>query len=919
MLSMSAMPLEGEGGDGTVHPRRPSNMTDSLAIAESNNVAAVAMQRSPLKLKRSLSVREKKQKDLLEEVEAKVRFEQYASSNITKLTQLMEGDEERNHGFIALTKVNRAVVSIQRIVRGKLARRNFKKLEDARYAIRDLFIFLVYLVLHVFYGFSRKSSPDLFYLSDIMEDSMVHEEFPGPPDGGTFIRKTFEDVASIEEIWQYLEGPFKANVFDAECRERPELNCAGAMQRVNFHVGDIRMRQVRVKNRHAITGSTCSNPPIFKDFNVSSGLKDAPCYDSWAWDSKSLDEFGPSVNESSPEFKQLNESGALPCFQWTDDGFDKDRGNGVLSSALFMTGGWVWWDSQIGFRPWQEYPRNSGFTCMFPVDKDPAAKLAQLKANDWIDASTRAVVIELGVFNPPTNLFSTMRLFFEFPRTGGVRPYYEAYTGLLFGKNDADTYVRSWVFMALLVLITTFYVGEEIGEIRTEGFMHWSASLWNWIDIFNYMLFFGCFYLTVVSEIEGNNLSATARSPGAYGSGYVDLQILVGRYRNIDYAFSINLVVVFVKLFKYVRLSPKLSMITDTLAGSWQSAGSFFLIFFILLFAFALALWFTYSHLIWSFRTFPDTFYACLLALLGANSDVFVYETYQHNRFLGPILTLMFLFLMSIVSFSMFLAMVGDAFEAAKARGKAKRGLDPLLVQIVLQTRKIKMRLETASCCCCFKDPFDHVYEKGDSLKVKKGKRKKLSRETTVLDMMTGKNGANMKSFWELVGGASPWVIKKTKQDIKNSGRVDFAGSWKMSQYFRSRPVNNDVLAQRANLEKARLLLIEKTVLEILMRMETLMLGKSGGGIASFSDVTRVHFANLTLEQEILHRQAKRWLKANPSVTKSPHPISKPGTLGATVEQVKSRKDPPAAMIKGFFGAGVKNSSKYAVNAEDEA
>ena len=179
------------------------------------------------------------------------------------------------------------------------------------------------------------------------------------------------------------------------------------------------------------------------------------------------------------------------------------------------------------------------------------------------------------------------------------------------------------------------------------------------------------------------------------------------------------------------------------------------MIFFILLFAFALALWFTYSHLIWSFRTFPDTFYACLLALLGANSDVFVTETYHHNRFLGPILTLMFLFLMSIVSFSMFLAMVGDAFEAAKARGKAKRGLDPLLVQIVLQTRKLKMKFETTPCCVCFKDPFAHVYEVGDSYKVKKGKRKKLCQDVTVLDMMTGKNGADKKSFWELVGGGS--------------------------------------------------------------------------------------------------------------------------------------------------------------------
>jgi hypothetical protein len=755
MLSSSALSLDEESGDGSAMVR-PTSLGDSAAAAESN--AGGESRRAPFKLKRALSMREKKEKDLLEEVEAKVRFEQYASSRIANLVQQLGGEDERNDGLQALAKVRRAVVNIQRTVRGRLVRRQYTKLEDAKYAIRDLFIFLIYLVLHVCYGFSRKSSPDLFYMSDIMEDSIVHEEFPGPPDGGTVILKTFEDVASIEEFWQYLEGPFLTNVFDAECRERPELNCVGAMQRVNFHVGDVRMRQVRVRDRLAVTGTTCPNPPIFSRLNFSSGLMNAPCYDSWTWDSKSLDAFGPSLNISSPQFRALNESGAIPCFQWTDDGFDKDRGHGLFSSGLFMTGGWVWWDSQIGFSSWQEYPRNSGFVCTFPVHKDPAPKLAQLKANDWIDASTRAVVIELGVFNPPTNLFSTMRLFFEFPQTGGVRPYYEAYTGLLFGKNDINTYIESWIFMSLLVAITLFYVIEEFGEMKSEGFRHWSSSLWNWIDIFNYMLFFGCFYLTVVSEIDGNNLSAVARSDTEDGSSYVDLQILVGRYRNIDYAFSINLVVVFIKLFKYVRLSPKLSMITDTLAGSWQSAGSFFLIFFILLFAFALALWFTYSHLIWSFRTFPDTFYACLLALLGANSDVFVTETYHHNRFLGPILTLMFLFLMSIVSFSMFLAMVGDAFEAAKARGKAKRGLDPLLVQIVLQTRKLKMKFETTPCCVCFKDPFAHVYEVGDSYKVKKGKRKKLCQDVTVLDMMTGKNGADKKiilgisRWWQLLG-----------------------------------------------------------------------------------------------------------------------------------------------------------------------
>ena len=66
----------------------------------------------------------------------------------------------------------------------------------------------------------------------------------------------------------------------------------------------------------------------------------------------------------------------------------------------------------------------------------------------------------------------------------------------------------------------------------------------------------------------------------------------------------------------------------------------------------------------------------------------------------------------------------------------------------------MKIWLEDVKWCCCIKDPFAHVYEAGDTHKVRKGKRKKLSPGLTVLDMMTGKNGADKKTFWQLVGAA---------------------------------------------------------------------------------------------------------------------------------------------------------------------
>ena len=73
-----------------------------------------------------------------------------------------------------------------------------------------------------------------------------------------------------------------------------------------------------------------------------------------------------------------------------------------------MTGGWV--PGFYRFQFMDEYPRNSGFTCAFPADKSPVEKFAQLKANEWIDASTRAIIIELGLQSTHKSFFHNASL-----------------------------------------------------------------------------------------------------------------------------------------------------------------------------------------------------------------------------------------------------------------------------------------------------------------------------------------------------------------------------------------------------------------------------------------------------------------------------------------------------------------------------
>ena len=48
--------------------------------------------------------------------------------------------------------------------------------------------------------------------------------------------------------------------------------------------------------------------------------------------------------------------------------------------------------------------------------------LKELKKNLWIDRGTRYLTIDFTVYNGNVNLFAVVKLFFEFPATGGIFP-----------------------------------------------------------------------------------------------------------------------------------------------------------------------------------------------------------------------------------------------------------------------------------------------------------------------------------------------------------------------------------------------------------------------------------------------------------------------------------------------------------------
>ncbi|GCC22571.1 hypothetical protein chiPu_0000959 [Chiloscyllium punctatum] len=85
-----------------------------------------------------------------------------------------------------------------------------------------------------------------------------------------------------------------------------------------------------------------------------------------------------------------------------------------------------------------------------------SATLLTLKETRWINQNTRAVMVEFTLYNPPTNLFTTVSLLAEFPPLGGVLPSARIESVSIYQKNSVVNYFIM-AFEIGIVMVSLFY------------------------------------------------------------------------------------------------------------------------------------------------------------------------------------------------------------------------------------------------------------------------------------------------------------------------------------------------------------------------------------------------------------------------------------------------------------------------------
>lgn len=133
------------------------------------------------------------------------------------------------------------IVNAERFVLRRLNQAPGVELYRSTFALRRIcspmisYILFVLLVTFVAAYSTIGSEKDAYHVRFFMHDLVIEEEFP---EEATHILKSFDDVATVEEMWQWVDGPFFEALWPANQTE---------IYSVNALVGAVRFREYRTR------------------------------------------------------------------------------------------------------------------------------------------------------------------------------------------------------------------------------------------------------------------------------------------------------------------------------------------------------------------------------------------------------------------------------------------------------------------------------------------------------------------------------------------------------------------------------------------------------------------------------------------------------------------------------------------------
>ncbi|XP_066264291.1 polycystin-1-like protein 2 [Branchiostoma lanceolatum] len=290
-------------------------------------------------------------------------------------------------------------------------------------------------------------------------------------------------------------------------------------------------------------------------------------------------------------------------------------------------------------------------TSLGSTEQTSLARAAYLQQHDWLDDQSRAVFMELTLYNPHVNLFSVVSMAAEFTNLGAVYKGSEIVTLRLI-QHDA---ILLLVLRGCLALFILYFALRE-GKVLIARPLEYLTEFWSWVELLVIAVGFSALGVYFHTQSIIDEVAAQRAAGNSTFSGY---KSAVGWFQIYTYLLGLLVSCATLKFVRILRFNSHVYALSMTMRRSLKPVGQFMLSVGILIMAFTQMANLIFGVKLVEYKNITSSLQSLLFMMLG--SFDFQALTEGHSM-LGPLMFFMYQTMMQFFLLSMFMAIIMDVY-----------------------------------------------------------------------------------------------------------------------------------------------------------------------------------------------------------------------------------------------------------------
>ena len=285
--------------------------------------------------------------------------------------------------------------------------------------------------------------------------------------------------------------------------------------------------------------------------------------------------------------------------------------------------------------------------------------LSMLHQFEWIDSQTRAVIIQLNLYNPNVHLFTSVMLLTEFLSTGGLQMKSKI-EPIDFSVTSTSQLILTILYM-ICIIYFMFTEIQSLFRLKRKYFQ----QFWFMIELGVIVCSWIGLILYIYRYKECSRISQLFSQTNGYI--YINLQYLTYLNHFLTYMYGFCCFFGTIKMIRLFRFNSHIYLFISTLQISVKELLGFALMFSIVFFAYLSLFYLLFSSKLWSASSLFQT------AEMIFEMTVLIYDVHQlidADAVLGPFTFSLFVFVVVFICLSMFITIIIASFHQAKQNQK---------------------------------------------------------------------------------------------------------------------------------------------------------------------------------------------------------------------------------------------------------